>query len=195
MNMRIHHNLMANCPLKAIRKIYSHAQVFGQCRSWLQKNMPGAETIEISSTTRAAETAASEKGAASISSSLAAEMYGLKIVAHNIEDHSENTTRFLVIGRQDPLPTGDDKTSICFALKDRVGALYDSLYPFKEERITLTMIESRPSKRKNWNYYFFVDFLGHSDDPKSEIVLEKLSQMCSFVRILGSYPRFSETQD
>ncbi len=188
-NMRIHHNLLANCKMKEIKKVYSHAQVLGQCRSWLQENLPGVEIVESSSSTKASKIASEEKYSAAISSSLAGEIYKLNVIADNIEDNADNTTRFMVIGQQEPRPTGDDKTSICFAIRDRVGALYDSLLPFKDEKITLTMIESRPSKRKNWEYYFFLDFLGHVEDPAPQRTLEKLKEMCQFVRILGSYPR------
>ncbi|HBC87474.1 MAG TPA: prephenate dehydratase [Lentisphaeria bacterium] len=188
-NTRIHHNLLAKCPMSKIRKVYSHAQIFGQCRSWLQEHLPGVETIESSSSTKASKVAAEEKYSAAISSTLAAELYKLDIVADNIEDNADNTTRFLVLGWQEPRPTGDDKTSICYAIKDRVGALYDSLLPFKNEKVTLTMIESRPSKRRNWEYYFFLDFHGHHEDPAPQKALKKLKYMCQFVRILGSYPR------
>jgi chorismate mutase/prephenate dehydratase len=133
-----------------------------------------------------------EKHAAAVSSNLAAELYGLDILAEHIEDSAENTTRFLVIGRQDPKPTGDDKTSICYAIKDKVGALFETLLPFKEEKVTLTMIESRPTRRKNWEYCFFVDFMGHAEDKISQRVLAKLREHCQFVRVLGSYPRAND---
>lgn len=188
-NMRIHHNLLANCEISQVKRIYSHAQVLGQSRSWLQEHMPGIETVEVSSSTRAAELASKEAGTAAVASTLASEIYKLKVLAEHIEDSLENTTRFMVIGRQEPLPTGDDKTSICYAIHDRVGALYDTLLPFKKENITLTMIESRPSGRKNWEYCFFVDFLGHVSTAKVKRSLEQLNKMCRFVRILGSYPR------
>ncbi len=191
-NMRIHHNLMAKCRIKEVKRIYSHSQVLSQCRSWLQENMPSVEIIEVSSSARAAEQVRSEKGSAAVASRLASELYGLDILAEHIEDIPDNTTRFIVISKQNPQPTGDDKTSLCYAVKDRVGALYDSLLPFKEENITLTMIESRPSKRRNWEYFFFIDFLGHAQDEKSAKVMEKLSNYCQFVKILGSYPKSGE---
>lgn len=190
-NMRIHHNLMAKCSKKEIKKVYSHIQVLSQCRCWLQENLPGVEIVEAANSTKAAETAAREKYSAAISSSLAAEIYKLKILAENIEDIPDNTTRFMIIGKQEPKKTGDDKTSICFALKDRVGALYDSLLPFKNQKITLTMIESRPSKKKNWEYYFFIDMLGHRTDPKIQKALDELEGMSQAMRVLGSYPRFN----
>ncbi len=191
-NMRIHQCLMSRHPLSKIRKVYGHSQCFGQCRLWLQEHLAGAENVEVSSTTKAAELAAREKGSAAIASLMAAKIYGLKPLASQIEDNPYNTTRFLVIGKQEPKATGDDKTSVCYAVKDRVGALYDSLVPFKKNGITLTMIESRPSRRKNWEYFFFVDLKGHiSETPLSKAVAE-LGEMCQFVRILGSYPQSKE---
>ncbi|OGV58220.1 MAG: chorismate mutase [Lentisphaerae bacterium GWF2_52_8] len=193
LSLRIHHNLMSKCEQAKIRRIYSHAQVLAQCRSWLQEHMPRVELVESSSTTKAAEAASNEDGTGAIASSLAAELHSLKIHATNIEDNSNNTTRFLVIGAQEPKPTGDDKTSICFALRDRVGALYDCLLPFKNEEITLTMIESRPSKRRNWEYFFFIDLLGHQSDPSVRRALDQLENLVQSLRILGSYPRSSIT--
>lgn len=187
-NMRIHHHLMGKGGLRQVRRIYSHAQVFGQTRSWMQNHLPGIELVETSSTTKAAELATTEKHAAAVASRLAADLYGLPILAEHIEDRADNTTRFLVIGRQDSQPTGDDKTSICYAIKDKVGALYETLQPFKQEKVTMTMIESRPTRRKNWEYCFFVDFLGHLEDSTSQRLLAGLAEHCRSIRVLGSYP-------
>ncbi len=184
----IAHNLLANCPKVKIRRIYSNPQVFGQCRLWLQENLPEAEKIEVSSTTRAAQLAAREKNSACIASSLAAKVYKLKIVARDIEDSPHNFTRFLVIGKDDVPATGQDKTSIMFSIKDRVGALHEMLLPFKKYGVNLTKIESRPSKRKAWDYYFFVDLQGHRDNPKLKKALQELENKCKFLKILGSYP-------
>lgn len=189
LNLRIHHNLMANCNFEDISRIYTHAQVMGQCRGWILEHLPHVELIETASTTKAAKLASEQENVAAIASSLASERYSLPILRENIEDRSHNTTRFFIIGRQESKPTGDDKTSICFAIKDKVGALYECLVPFKEEKVTMTMIESRPSKRKNWEYFFFADTLGHISDPAIQRALEKLEEMCQFVKILGSYPR------
>ncbi len=188
MNLRIHHNLMAKCESSEVKRVYSHAQVLGQCRSWLQQHMPGADVVEVASSTQAAEIAAQEERSAAIASVLAAETNKLKILHENIEDNSNNTTRFLIIGRQEPKATGDDKTSICFAIKDRVGALYDCLRPFKEQELTLTLIESRPSKRRKWEYFFFLDLLGHRTDEKVIKACGNLEEMAQSLRILGSYP-------
>lgn len=191
-NMRIHHNLMGNCSKAEIKRVYSHSQPFGQCKNWLQTNLPGVDLIEVSSTSKAAKLAMIEENAAAIASPLAGETYNVPTIEEHIEDTNDNTTRFFIIGNQEPRPTGDDKTSICFAIKDRIGALYDCLLPFKHQDITLTMIESRPSKRKNWQYCFFVDLLGHHEEEKIKQAITELEDMCQFVKILGSYPRSTE---
>ncbi len=184
----IRHNLMSAGPRNRIKKLYSISQVFAQCRNWIQLNLPHVELVEVSSSTRAAEVAKSDPSAGALASSIAAEKYGLTIHDAKIQDSSENVTRFLVIGRSYPGRTGNDKTSIMFSAKDKVGALHDSLAAFKRHRINLTKIESRPSKKKAWEYYFFVDFLGHCDDLKVKKALETLAKHTMFVKVLGSYP-------
>lgn len=185
----ISHNLLANCGLKQIKKVYSNPQVFGQCRLWLESNLPNRELIEVSSTTKAAELAAKKKNAAAIASSLAAKFYQLRIIAESIEDSPHNVTRFLVIGKNAANLTGKDKTSIAFSVKDRVGALHDMLVPFKKAKINLTKIESRPSKKKAWDYYFFVDFQGHMNERHIQQALKHLERKCHFLKVLGSYPQ------
>jgi len=184
----ISHNLLGRGPLRRIKRVYSNPMVFGQCRLWLESNLPGRELIEVSSTTRAAEIAGRQKDSAAIASSVAAQEYRLAILAESIEDNPHNMTRFLVIGKDQTPASGADKTSIVLAIKDRVGALYDLLYPFKTARINLTKIESRPSKRKAWQYYFYVDFNGHAGEPRVQRALRAIEQRCSFFKILGSYP-------
>ncbi len=184
----VSHNLLANCPKSEIRRVYSNPQVFGQCRIWLQENLPAAEKIDVFSTTQAAQIAGRERGGACIASLLAAKAYNLKIVAKDIEDSPHNITRFLVIGKSDVKPTGTDRTSVIFSIKDKVGALQDMLLPFKKYRINLTKIESRPSKKKAWDYYFFVDLEGHKDSPKVKKALAELENKCRFLKVLGSYP-------
>ena len=184
----IRHNLIAAGPRDKIKKLYSISQVFAQCRQWLQINMPRVELVEVSSSTRAAEIARREPHAGALASALAAEKYGLIVHDENIQDSSENVTRFLVIGRTYPGRTGTDKTSIMFASQDRVGALHDSLEAFQKYKINLTKIESRPSKKKAWEYYFFVDFTGHCEDPRVKKALAELAKHTMFVKILGSYP-------
>ncbi len=182
------HNLLSNCAKIKIKRIYSNPQVFGQCRRWLQDNLPLVGQIEVSSTTRAAQIASKEKNSACIASFLAAKVYKLKIVARNIEDSPRNITRFFVIGKADAGRTGHDKTSILFSIKDRIGALHEMLMPFKKNKINLTKIESRPSKKRAWDYYFFVDLEGHKDEPRVSKALLELENKCKFLKILGSYP-------
>jgi chorismate mutase/prephenate dehydratase len=146
------------------------------------------EIVETSSTTRAAEQAAAENHAAAIASSLAAERYGLRILEIDIQDSPQNVTRFLVLGRQCSQPTGDDRTSLIFSIADRVGALYNALAPFRRHRINMTKIESRPSKRKAWEYFFFIDCDGHFQDRRVARALAELAKYCNFVKVLGSYP-------
>ena len=186
--MEISHHLLANCPLDEIRKVYSFSQPFAQCRAWLESNLPDAELVEVTSTARAAQIAATEPGAAAIASELAAEVYGIRVLVPRIEDIAGNVTRFFIIGSDISEPSGDDKTSIMFSVRDRVGALYDTLKPFAEYGINLTKIESRPSRKKPWEYIFFVDLLGHCTDEKVVSALGKLSETCLFVKTLGSYP-------
>jgi len=185
----VSHCLLARRVRDRIERIYSHPQVFGQCRGWLQKKSPGVELIEVASTAQAARLAASEKGAAALASRLAAAVYGLKVLAERIEDNSGNITRFMVIGRLKPAPSGRDRTSILFSLPHRAGSLYDALSAFKRRGINLTRIESRPFRKKPWEYYFFVDFEGHRCDKKIKAALLELQEACLFLKILGSYPR------
>jgi chorismate mutase / prephenate dehydratase len=184
----IRHNLMAACSRDQIRKLYSISQVFAQCRQWIQVNMPHVELVEVSSSTRAAEIAKNEPNAGALAGALAAEMYGLTILDKSIQDSSENVTRFLVIGRKCPPRTGNDKTSLMFAVQDRVGALHDCVSSFKKFKINMTKIESRPSKKKAWEYYFFVDVLGHCDDARVKKAQTELAKHTMFIKVLGSYP-------
>ncbi len=188
-SLDVTHNLLANCKIKDIKKVYSKSQVFGQCRLWLESNLPGRHLMETSSTTMAAEIAAKEKNSAAIASSLAAQIYKVKIKVKSIEDSPHNVTRFLVIGEKEAGYTGRDKTSVLFSIKDRVGALHDMLLAFKNAKINLTKIESRPSKKKAWDYYFFVDMQGHIKEPRLKKALTNLEKKCHFLKIVGSYPQ------
>lgn len=181
-------NLLGRGPLSAVKKIYSHPQPFGQSRRWLSEHLPAAECVEVASTARAAELAAGEESAAAIASSMAGEVFGLPVLAASIQDSPGNLTRFFVVGRQDTQATGSDKTSVMFAVKDQPGALARALEPFEKAGISLTRIESRPSKRRPWEYYFFADFAGHADQPSIRAALEGLQSACAFTRLLGSYP-------
>ncbi|MCB9757875.1 MAG: prephenate dehydratase [Candidatus Omnitrophica bacterium] len=186
--MEISHNLLSKVSKNKITKVYSNWQVFEQCRNWLSRNLPNAKLITVASTTEAAEIAAKEKNAAAIASLKAGQNNGLLSVAAGIHDLAHNTTRFLVIGPEDAAPTGEDRTSIVFSIKDHVGALYKMLAPFYKARINLTKIESRPSKKTAWDYYFFVDFQGHEEDQRVKRALNQLEGMCKYLKVLGSYP-------
>ena len=186
--LEISHNLLGGHSKSKIKRIYSNPQVFAQCRSWLQRNLASVEKIEVSSTARAAQIAKRVRNSACIASLLAAKIYKLKIIAQGIEDSPHNITRFLVISKYEINPTGSDRTSLLFSIKDKIGALHGMLIPFKKHRINLTKIESRPSKKKAWDYYFFVDLLGHYKDKKVKKALDELEGKCKFLKILGSYP-------
>ena len=186
--MAIQQCLMSKGSRKSIKKLYSHPQPVAQCRAWIQNNLPHTEIIETSSTTRAAELAAKDPDSAAIASALAAERYGLRIIEADIQDSSANMTRFFVLGRQCSPPTGRDRTSVMFSIADKVGALHSALAPFRRYKLNMTKIESRPSKRKAWEYFFFVDCDGHFQERKVATALEELSQSCNFVKVLGSYP-------
>ncbi len=190
--MAIHHNLLANCPLEQVEKIYSKPEVFAQCRNWLTATFKEAKTIAVASTARAAQMAAEEPRAAAIGSKAAAELYGLKMICENIEDIANNITRFLVVSREDAKPTGEDKTAILFSTAHKAGALADVLEVFKRYAVNLTNIESRPGKKREWEYYFFMDFVGHRTEEKVQIVLEESRQHCLQLSILGSFPRATE---
>jgi chorismate mutase/prephenate dehydratase len=187
--LEVSHSLLSGEKSKAsIRRVYSKREVFGQCRLWIEANLSGVELKEVSSTARAAEIAAKEKGSACIASERAAGRYGLKALYNSIEDSEHNITRFLVIGKNEARPTGEDKTSLVFSVKDRAGALHDMLVPFKRYGINLTKIESRPSRVRAWEYYFFVDLEGHHSQAKVRKALSELKRSASFMKILGSYP-------
>lgn len=191
-NRSIHHNLLALCPLEQVQKVYSKPEVFSQCQKWLVETNLVGRTIPVASSSRAAEMAREESGAAAIGSTLAAELYDLKIVCPNIEDAANNVTRFFVIGRKASKPTGDDKTSIVFNTNDEPGALVNVLDAFRQAGINLSFIESRPSKKRNWEYYFFADLKGHQGDAALQAALEASRAFCLRLNVLGSYPRAGE---
>ncbi len=190
MMLKISHNLLSNVPIEKIRKVYSNPQVLAQCRNWLLAHLPPEKVkqISVASTTDAAKIAAKEKNAAALASLDCARIYGLSAVKVNVQDVSHNATRFFVIGRHEVRPTGKDRTSIVFSIKDKVGVLYGMLAPFSKNGINLTKIESRPIKKKAWDYYFFVDLIGHREDKKVKKALGQLEGMCKFLKVLGSYP-------
>jgi len=183
-----HHLLSRTGKLGDVRRIYSHPQPVAQCRAWLERHVPDVPIVEVYSTARAAELCRDEPEAAAIASDLAARLYGLTFVEKKIEDNPSNSTRFLIIARVSPECTGRDKTSVMFSIKDRVGALYEMLKPFAEQKLNLSKIESRPSKRKAWEYLFYVDVEGHVDDQPVKAALEALRPQCQLLKVLGSYP-------
>jgi chorismate mutase/prephenate dehydratase len=184
------HNLLsAEADLARVRRVYSHPQALSQCRQWLALNLPRAELKEADSTSSAARRIAREKGAAAIASRFAADMYGLNILASDIQDQVKNFTRFLVIGGQEAGRTGNDKTSLAFVAKDRAGVLYRLLRPLAEAKINLTKIESRPLKKRAWEYMFFVDLDGHVSERRIMKALAGLREECESFKILGSYPK------
>lgn len=187
--LHVTQNLLSKSPLDEITKIYSKDQAFPQCRNWLQANLPNAEHVNTSSTSEAARVAGEEEGAAAIASVLAAEPYGLNVVAERIEDSPQNYTRFFAVGRQVVKPTGKDKTSLLVSVRNRPGALQGLLMPFANEGIDLTKIESRPSRKKAWEYVFFIDLQGHVDDEPVKRVLEAVAEYCVELKVLGSYPQ------
>lgn len=189
--LRIHHNLMVGptTQRKHISRVYSHQQTLAQCRQWLDVNMPGVERVAVSSNAQAAKRMKDEWNAAAIAGEMAAELYGLEILHRNIEDQPDNTTRFIIIGRQDTPPSGRDKTSILVSGKNRPGLLYQVLEPFQRHGVNLTRLESRPSRSEIWNYVFFIDFEGHRDDEAVKKVLAELDADALNIRFLGSYPK------
>ncbi|HLK86576.1 MAG TPA: prephenate dehydratase [Candidatus Binataceae bacterium] len=185
----IRHALMSRAgEARAIEVIYSHAQSLGQCRNYLAANHPRARLEAVASNSAAAERAAGEAQAAAIASEAAAAHYGLTVVARNIQDAAHNTTRFLVIGHAPAAPSGADKTTALFAVRDEVGALNQALNVFARNRINISKIESRPLRARPWEYLFFVDLHGHREDPGLKRALAALERKALFLKVLGSYP-------
>lgn len=187
-----HHLMSRSGSLKEIRKIYAHPQAIAQCRGWLEQNASGVPVIEDQNNARAAQRAAEEGGAAAIAGEYAAEVYGLKIAKRHIEDNPNNMTRFCVIGKKSPPKSGHDKTSILFSVKDEIGVLYRMLEPFAKNGINLTKIESRPLKKKAWEYIFFLDMDGHYDEKRIREAIKALDKRCVFLKLLGSYPKATQ---
>jgi len=188
--LRIHHHLLSNeDDLSNIKRIYSHQQSFAQCREWLNFNMPSVERIVINSNSEAARLASEEKGSAAIAGEIAGELYSLESLAKNIEDHSENTTRFLVISKLTTEASGNDKTSLLLSTPNRPGALYTLLEPLQRSGVSMTRVESRPSKQGVWEYVFFVDVEGHVSDDSVKKALSEIEKNAAMYKVLGSYPR------
>jgi len=189
--LRVKHNLIAepNTKMEKILKVASHPQALAQCRRYLKENLPSAELVETSSTAAAAKLASESNGIAAICTELAAQIYGMRVLASGIEDNRENLTRFFVLSLDDHEPTSKDTTSVLFSVRHRPGSLHEALGVLSSRRINLTKIESRPARGKPWEYVFFCDFEGHRKDLKCQKALEELQQKTIRLKILGSYPR------
>lgn len=185
----IHHHLLARCPLEKVQRVYSKPQILEQCRRWLLETGLDARATPVASSSKAAEMAAREEGSAALGSSLAAELYGLPIQVPHVEDSAENVTRFFVIGHESAKPTGNDRTSLLFGTADRAGALVGVLDEFRRAQVNLTMITSRPSRQRNWEYCFFLDADGHAAESHLRSAMEAARPHCTQLRVLGSYPR------
>lgn len=190
--LRIHQYLMGRMDdLGQVARVCSHAQSLAQCRGWLNEHLPNVERVPVSSNAEAARRARDEVGTAAIAGKTAAEVYGLTLLATEIEDRPDNTTRFFVIGRRLFKASGEDRTSLLVSTNETTGpgALHRLLGPLAKHGINLTRIESRPSQRRKWDYVFFIDIEGHIDDPNVAAALEGLKSQASLYRVLGSYPR------
>ncbi len=188
----IHHNLLSNAAsVDAIRRVYTMFQATAQCREWIGRNLRNVELVEVTTTARGAEMASEDPETGAIANTAAAQYYGVAILAENIEDNPRNRTRFWVIGRQQPGPSGRDKTSLLFSVAHESGTLVHALEAFATNGVSLTFIESRPTKHTPWEYVFYVDVLGHvdeGDDAPLARALRDLDRHCHFIRVLGSYP-------
>jgi chorismate mutase/prephenate dehydratase len=188
--LRIHHQLLGNGgSLAAVKSVRAHQQALAQCREWLDANLPGIERVAVSSNAEAARQASEDRTIAAIASDAAAETYGLETLAANIEDDPNNTTRFLVVGDQHVGPSGNDKTTLMVMVHNKAGALYSLLEPVSRYGVSMTKIESRPSRMSKWDYVFFVDVEGHRDDENVAAALAELESRASMLKVLGSYPK------
>jgi len=189
--VRIHHHLMSKARPKAlgdIRRVFSHGQSLAQCHEWLNANLPNVERVAVASNAEAARRAAEEPASAAVAGEMAAEHYKLEILASNIEDEPNNTTRFLVLGDYQPKPSGRDKTSLILSARNRAGAVYEMLTPFATRGVSMTKFESRPSRVALWEYLFFVDIEGHRDNGNVADALEEVNRIAGYLKVLGSYP-------
>ncbi len=187
--LAIHQCLLAGrCDLGAIRTVYSHSQSFGQCQNWLNRHLPNALLVHVSSNAEAARLASENPHSAAIAGGQAAALFGLNLCVENIEDDAKNTTRFLVLGKQLVAPSGNDKTSLALSAANRPGAVHDLLAPLARHGVSMTKFESRPARSGLWEYVFYMDIEGHQDDAKVAAALAELKQVAAFMKILGSYP-------
>ena len=188
--LEVSHDLLSRTGrTEDVRKVYSHPQALAQCRHWLEENLPNVPLVDVASTALAAQIVSEDLSAAAIASGSAAEHYGLKVVRSRIEDQVNNFTRFIMVSRKLAEPSGNDKTSILFSVKDEPGILYRMLEPFARRGVNLSKIESRPVKTKAWEYIFFLDMAGHVSEAPVGEAIEELQSFCLFLKILGSYPK------
>jgi len=188
--LRIHHNLLGlDADLSKLKIVYSHQQSLAQCRGWLDRHLPFVERVPVGSNAEAAKRVGEARDSAAIAGAMAAELYGLQVLAPNIEDDPGNTTRFLVVGQQSVPASGDDKTSLLLSTRNEAGGLQRLLAPLAEHGISMTRIESRPSRRGNWDYVFFVDIDGHATEEKVALALAALRERAGMYKELGSYPK------
>ena len=188
--LRIHHHFMlgANTKAENITRVYSHSQSLAQCRKWLDANYPAIERVPVSSNAEAAKRVQGEWNSAAIAGDMAVQLYSLEKIHEKIEDYPDNSTRFLVIGRDDIPPSGNDKTSIIVSVHNAPGALYLLLEPFQTHGVDLTRVETRPARSGTWSYVFFIDFVGHQHDDNVRAALALIRERVADLRILGSYP-------
>ncbi|HVK55621.1 MAG TPA: prephenate dehydratase [Burkholderiales bacterium] len=189
--LRIHHHLLAktaDLPFASIKRVYSHSQSLAQCHEWLNLQLPGVQRIPTFSNAEAARIAASEEGSVAVAGEMAAERYGLHLLAQNIEDESNNTTRFLVLGSHETGRSGKDKTSLVMSAKNVPGAVHELLSPLARHGVSMTKFESRPSRTELWEYVFFVDIEGHIEDDVIATTITELKEKTAFLKVLGSYP-------
>jgi len=186
----IQHCLISSVPLDEIREVRSKDQALGQCRNWLHENLHGVPLVDVASTAEAVRYAKANEGVAAVASELSAQNYSVKVLARSIQDRDDNVTRFLVVGKTQaaPLGGGKDKTSLVISLQDECGALVKALHAFSSRGINLSKIESRPSRKRAWDYVFFIDLIGHYQDKLVQDAISELEKHCSFVKWLGSYP-------
>jgi chorismate mutase/prephenate dehydratase len=189
--LRIHHHFMVggNTNNDNITRVYSHAQSLAQCRQWLNSNYPNIERVAVSSNAEAAKRVQGEWNSAAIAGDMSCELYQLEKLWEKIEDRPDNSTRFLIIGRESVPPSGDDRTSVVVSVRNKPGALHDLLEPFRRHNVDMTRLESRPSRSSKWSYVFFIDFVGHVEDEAVTKVLDELSADVADLKVLGSYPR------
>jgi chorismate mutase/prephenate dehydratase len=188
--LRIHQHFMVgeNTDKKKISRVYSHAQSLAQCRQWLNANFPAIERVAVSSNAEAAKRVQGEWNSAAIAGDMACELYGLEKLHNKIEDNPDNSTRFLIIGREEVPKSGKDRTSLVVSVRNKPGALHDLLEPFQRHNVDMTRLESRPSRSSKWSYVFFIDLEGHIEDPSVANVIDELSSQVVDLKVLGSYP-------